>query len=261
MTVPATGLWIRRFRPAPEAPVRLLCLPYAGGAAPFYLPFARALTPRVDVLAVQYPGRQDRREEPCIESVPEMADALVDEVVSWTDRPLALFGHSMGASVAFELALRLERLGHRPAVLFASGRCAPSRPREGTVHLRDDAGLVAELVSLGGTDVRVLQDAELLRTVLPAVRSDYRAAETYRRVAGSRLATPVRALVGADDPRAPLDAVRAWADHTDGGFELRTFPGGHFYLADQMEHVAAEVSRTISAILSEGGVFIEDNVR
>ncbi|MEV5321318.1 alpha/beta fold hydrolase [Streptomyces sp. NPDC052687] len=249
---PAAGLWIRRYCPAPDARTRLLCLPYAGGSAPFYLPFARSLAPDVDVLAVQYPGRQDRLREPCIDSVAGLADVLVGEVVPWTDRPLALFGHSMGASVAFELALRLERLGHRPFVVFASGRTAPSRPREATVHLRDDAGLMAEVLSLGGTDARIFEDEDLRRMVLPVLRSDYRAAETYRSSPGSRLAAPLRALVGADDPHAPLDSVRAWGDHTDGGFDLRTYPGGHFYLANRMEEVATDVLRMISAMRPPG---------
>ncbi|MEU2338127.1 alpha/beta fold hydrolase [Streptomyces sp. NPDC006654] len=251
---PEAGLWIRRFSPSPDAGVRLLCLPYAGGAAPFYLPFARALAPDVDVLSVQYPGRQDRQREACVDSVAGLADALVGEVVPWTDRPLALFGHSMGASVAFELALRLERLGRRPLVVFVSGRTAPSRPRGSTVHLRDDAGLVAEILSLGGTDPRVFEDEDLRRLVLPALRSDYRAAETYRSTPGSRLAAPLRALVGADDPHAPVDTVRAWEEHTEGGFGLRTYPGGHFYLAEGMEFVAREVMGQISAIRNCDGV-------
>ncbi|MET7936064.1 alpha/beta fold hydrolase [Streptomyces sp. NPDC005322] len=253
-TEPEAGLWIRRFCPSPDARVRLLCLPYAGGAAPFYLPLTRSLAPDVDVLSVQYPGRQDRQREACIDSVAGLADALVGEVVPWTDRPLALFGHSMGASVAFELALRMEWLGHPPPVVFVSGRTAPSRPRGSTVHLRDDAGLVAEILSLGGTDPRVFEDEGLRRMVLPALRNDYRAAETYRSAPGFRLAAPLRALVGADDPHAPLDAVRAWEEHTEGGFDLRMYPGGHFYLADRMEFVATDILGQISAIRHSEGI-------
>src|SRR5438093_882622 len=108
-TVPTTaetdcGLWIRRFQPLPDARARLLCLPHAGGSASFFLPVAHALAPDVEVLAVQYPGRQDRRGEDCVDNVPEFADRLLDALAGWLDRPLALFGHSMGALVGFELA-------------------------------------------------------------------------------------------------------------------------------------------------------------
>ncbi|KPI15608.1 Oleoyl-(acyl-carrier-protein) hydrolase [Actinobacteria bacterium OK074] len=248
----ATSPWIRRYHPAPDARVRLLCLPHAGGSAPFYLPFSRALSPAVDVLAVQYPGRHDRHHEPCVDSIPELADALVAEVLPFADRPLALFGHSMGATVAFELALRLEQSGTRPLVLFASGRRAPSRLRAESdpVHLRDEAGILAELRALSGTDARVFENEELLRMVLRAVRNDYKAVETYRFVSGQRLAAPVHAHVGTDDFRASLDEVRSWGEHTDGGFEMYTYPGGHFYLTGQLPRVVAAVSQQISALLS-----------
>ncbi|OLZ59426.1 thioesterase [Streptomyces sp. IMTB 2501] len=248
-----TSLWIRRFHPAQGAPARLLCLPHAGGSAPFYFPVSQALSPGLDVLAVQYPGRQDRHTEPCIESLPELADALIEQVLPWTDRPLALFGHSMGASLAFELALRLERRGTVPLVVFASGRRAPSRHRDETVHLRDDAGLVAELRALSGTDARVFGDEELLRMVLPAIRSDYKAAETYRHTARARLAAPIHVHVGTDDPKATLDEARAWGEHTESEFEMHVYPGGHFYLNNHAPRVISAISQQISSLLPQQG--------
>ncbi|MER5362867.1 alpha/beta fold hydrolase [Streptomyces sp. NPDC002785] len=243
-----TGLWIRRFHPSDGAKARLLCLPHAGGSAPFYFPVSRALSPAVDVLSVQYPGRQDRRTEPCIEALPDLADALVDQVLPWTDRPLALFGHSMGATLGFELALRLEQKGVMPLVLFASGRRAPCRHRDESVHLRDDDGLIAELKSLNGTGAQVFGDEELMRMVLPAIRSDYKAAETYRYTDGPRLAAPIHAHTGTDDPKATVDEVRSWSEHTDGAFDLHTYPGGHFYLNDHAPRVIASVSQVISSL-------------
>ena len=175
-------LWIRRYHPAPDSDVRLLCLPHAGGSASFYFPVSQALSPRIDVLAVQYPGRQDRRLEPCVETIPELADRLLPLVLREADRPLALFGHSMGASLAFELAGLLERqAGVVPTMLFASGRRAPSRFRpEDDVHRRGDEALLTEIKRLAGTDTRILGDDEMLRMILPALRNDYRAAELYR---------------------------------------------------------------------------------
>ncbi|MCX4669941.1 alpha/beta fold hydrolase [Streptomyces sp. NBC_01381] len=250
-----TGPWIRRYRPAPNARARLLCLPHAGGSAPFYLPFARSIGPEVEVLAVQYPGRHDRFDEPGVDSIGGLADALLAEALPYGDRPLAIFGHSMGAMIAFELALRLEEKGAGPLVVFASGRRAPSRRRadDSPVHLRDEEGLIAELRALNGTDTRVFEDKDLLRMALPAIRNDYKAAETYRYVPGPPLAAPVRGHVGDDDPRATLDEVRSWSEHTDGGFELRTYPGGHFYLSDQMQVVAAAVREQISDLLAQRG--------
>ncbi|MFI7327623.1 thioesterase II family protein [Streptomyces rubiginosohelvolus] len=254
--VPESSPWIRRYNPAADARARLLCLPHAGGSASFYLPLSRALGPDIDVLTVQYPGRQDRRHEPCVDSITGLADALVGEVLPWADRPLAIFGHSMGAMVGFELALRLERRGTQPLVFFASGRRAPSRRREDgdPVHLRDDQRVIAELRALSGTDARVLDDEELLRMALPAIRSDYRAAETYRYVPGPRLAAPIHAHVGTEDSKVTPDEARAWADHTSGGFDLHTHPGGHFFPAEQMPRIATSLAGEISGLLLQKSV-------
>ncbi|WP_405360891.1 alpha/beta fold hydrolase [Kitasatospora sp. NBC_00085] len=237
-----TSPWIRRFHPSADAPVRLACFPHAGGSASFYFPLSQALAPAVDVITLQYPGRQDRRHEPGIGDLHELADVLVEELRPWTDLPLVLFGHSMGASLAFEVGRRLEREGTAPAALVASGRRAPSRHRDEYVHQRDDEGLVRELKELSGTEPGVLGDEELLRMILPAIRSDYRAAETYKYRPGSDLSCPVHTLVGDRDPKVTVDEARSWADHTSGPFELTVFDGGHFFLAPH----AAEVNRILA---------------
>jgi pyochelin biosynthetic protein PchC len=240
--------WIRRFRPAPDAAVRLVCLPHAGGSASFYFSVATAMSPLVDVLAVQYPGRQDRLHDPLINNIPDLADAVTAALRPWLDRPFALFGHSMGASLGFEVALRLERAGTPPAHLFASGRRAPSRYREEHVHLGDDDAIIAELSRLSGTESSILGDEELLRMVLPAIRNDYRAVETYRpAVDAPALATPITALTGDNDPRTTLDDARGWQEHTTGAFELLVYPGGHFYLVENSAQVVDALSSRLRA--------------
>jgi surfactin synthase thioesterase subunit len=247
-----TGAWIRRFHPAPEAPVRLVCFPHAGGSATFYFPVSRAMSPHVDVLSVQYPGRQDRRGEPCIDTVAGLADAVVEELLPWADRPLALFGHSMGASLAFEVALRLESRGVVLRGLFASGRRAPSRFRDEAVHLAGDDTLIEELKKLSGTDTQVLGDPEILRMILPAVRNDYRAAETYRFTGGPRLNCPVLALVGEEDPQVTPEEADAWQEHTNGPFRVRRFTGGHFFLNSHAAAVMSEISGHLSQTPASG---------
>ncbi|HTJ38479.1 MAG TPA: alpha/beta fold hydrolase [Dactylosporangium sp.] len=237
-----TGAWVRRYHPADDAAVRLVCFPHAGGSATFYRPMSAALSPAVDVLALQYPGRQDRRHTPGIEHLPDLADAVFEALLPWTDRPFAFFGHSMGAIVAFEVALRLRSAARNgPVRLFASGRRAPSRWREGRVHLLDDAGIIAELRGLSGSDPRILGDEELLPMILPALRADYRAIERYTCEPAARVACPVTVLTGNADPQVDMDDACAWERHTDGGLTLRVFTGGHFFLTDH----AAELLRLI----------------
>ncbi|WP_314252148.1 thioesterase II family protein [Streptomyces sp. DSM 40907] len=237
---------MRRFHPAPDAQFRLVCFPHAGGSATFYFPVAQALAPGLDVLAVQYPGRQDRRAEKCLDDIYELADQVTEALLPWTDRPLALFGHSMGATVAYEVARNLERQGVAPLGLFASGRRAPSCRRDEYVHQRDDEGLVAALKELSGTDAAVLGDEELLRMVLPAVRGDYKAVETYRHREGARLGCPVTVLVGDSDPVTSLEEAATWAEHTTGPCEVEVFAdGGHFYLNSQAAEVLKVVERSV----------------
>ncbi|KAA2267020.1 thioesterase [Solihabitans fulvus] len=243
--------WIRRFHPAPDSATRLVCLPHAGGSASFFFPVSRALSPAVDVLAVQYPGRQDRHTEPTVDSVPELADLIFAALRPWLDRPLALFGHSMGATVGFEVARRLEqRAGIVPLALFASGRRAPSRYRDELVHTKDDDGLVRELTLLSGTDSRLLGDEEMLRMIIPAIRGDYRAIEAYRCEPGATLRAPIVAFTGDADPRTTLDEAQAWREHTESEFDLTVLSGGHFFVANHQSEILAAISaraRTVSA--------------
>lgn len=237
--------WIRRFHEAPDAKVRLVCFPHAGGSASFYFPVSRQLTPGVEVLAVQYPGRQDRRAEPNVDSIPEVADRVTAALGGSLDRPVALFGHSLGAVLAYEVGLRLEAGGRKLVRLFASGRRAPSRYREEDVHRRTDAGIVEELRSLSGTEAGFLTDPEILQMIMPAIRGDYRLIETYRHEPDRRLDAPITALTGDDDPKTSLDEAKAWSEHTTGEFDLRIFPGDHFFVISQARRVLEVVAEQL----------------
>ncbi|MDR6315945.1 thioesterase II family protein [Actinoplanes couchii] len=243
-------LWIRSYHPAATATTKLVCLPHAGGSASYFFPVSARLSPAVQVLAVQYPGRQDRRGERCIKSIAELADALVPYVLAQADRPLALFGHSMGASLAFELAQRLEDRAVIPLALFVSGRRAPSRHHVETTHQLDDEGLLREMRALGGTHASLLVDDELIRMALPAIRGDYTAAETYRWVPGPPLRTPIHVYTGRSDPRVTLDEASAWREHTTAGFSLTPYSGGHFFLNDHAAQITEAIGRVITAGVS-----------
>ncbi|HKS44196.1 MAG TPA: alpha/beta fold hydrolase [Amycolatopsis sp.] len=245
--------WISVFHPAPDSPVRLVCLPHAGGSASFFFPVSKALAPAVEVLSVQYPGRQARRHEPVIDDMSEFADEVFESLRQLDDRPLALFGHSMGAVIAYEVALRMRRENlPSPVRLFASGRRAPSRHREDKVHLGSDQEIVAELRTLAGPgQAALLADPEILRMYLPAIRSDYRAVENYRHDPEASLDCPVTVLTGDADPRVSMDEARAWAEHTTGPTDVEVFTGGHFFLVDHSTRIIDLLRRDLSARRAE----------
>ncbi|MGN5636187.1 thioesterase II family protein [Streptomyces sp. AC154] len=242
--------WIRRFHPADGRPVRLVCLPHAGGTASYFFPLSQRLADTADVLAVQYPGRQDRRREPPLESAQELATAIHTALRPYDDLPLVLFGHSMGAVLAFELARAMERAGTGPLGLIVSGRRSAALTCEDKVHTRGDAALLQEIRVLSGTDPGLLQDEEILSMVLPALRADFKAIETYAYRpdddrSGAPLRCPVSVLTGVADPRVSLEQAMAWRELTTGEFSFASFPGGHFYLADQQDQVAEAITGSI----------------
>ncbi|MEU9443476.1 alpha/beta fold hydrolase [Streptomyces sp. NPDC048304] len=243
--------WFRRFTPAGDGP-RLVCFPHAGGSATAYLPLARTLPADFDVMSVQYPGRQDRfREAPFTALAPlveAVAEELAHELAADSGRPYALFGHSMGALVAFETARLLAR-GELPGPerLFLSGRSAPGLQSEAHYQHYDDADVLAEVRDLGGTDQALLDDPTVLEMALPALRADYRALGTHSWHGGEPLAASMTALVGDRDPMVTVQEARTWREHTSGDFVLKVFPGGHFYLVDRVGQVAAAITEGLLA--------------
>ena len=158
-----------------------------------------------------------------------------------------VFGHSMGALIAFEVARRLEADGPGPVRLFASGRRAPSTYRDEKVHLRDDAGILAEVRKMNGTASSLLSDDELMRAALPALRADYRATETYTCAPDTTVTCPISVLTGDSDPKTTMDEANAWARHTSGSFDLQVFRGGHFFLTEQTDGVIKLLDRHFQA--------------
>ncbi|MFE2099420.1 MULTISPECIES: thioesterase II family protein [unclassified Streptomyces] len=246
---PAHGdsAWIKRYRPLESPSLRLFCLPYAGGNAGAFHRWAQAPLDGVEVVAVQYPGRQDRFAEECLPDMEALADGVASALVPLLDRPFALFGHSMGASVAYEVALRLEhRYRARPRRVFVSAAASPLRPRSHTdVHLRSDDAMVEWFGELGAMDEAVLADPELRPLVLPAMRADLRLIETYRPPSGRLTTAPVTAYVGDADPGVDPDDARAWQDLTSAEFSFRAFSGGHFYLSDHEEALLADITERL----------------
>jgi pyochelin biosynthetic protein PchC len=253
MPVSATEIWLRRLAPTIRPWARLICFPHAGGTAAFFRPWRDYLLPDVELYAVQYPGRLDRITDACVDEMNPMAESVTRALQPLLDRPVALFGHSLGAAIAYEVARRISARSPRALTrLFVSGRTAPDRQRPSAKHLADDDALWDDIERLGGTSPEVLADPEMRRTFLPALRSDYRLSELYRPGPGPLLECPVTALLGEQDSEVEPAEAASWAGVTRADFSIHTFPGGHFYLISRLPEVIGEIMRRLAGAVPPG---------
>ncbi len=200
--------------------------------------------------AVQLPGREGRLRDAPYRRLSLLVEALVDLVVARADVPLVLFGHSMGAVIAFELAQALRRTaGLSPAHLFVSGRRAPQEAEpDPPVHTLPDGAFVAEIRRrYDGIPDAILQDRDLMQLFLPTLRADLELIETYAYRPGPPLDCPLSVFGGQQDPRTSVASLDAWRSQTRGPFTLRMFPGGHFFVQAARPAVVQEVARLLAA--------------
>lgn len=228
---PTRAHWLHCPTPLPDPERRLVCFPHAGGSAAFYRDWGRQL-PGTEVHAVRYPGRAERIAEPPATDLRVLARDIADAVEPLADRPLLLFGHSMGAAVALETARRLQTRGAPPAHLIASGSRDAPYPEGGDEDLSEgeaeDEAVVARLLALGGTDPQLAADPEFRELVLPYVRADGELFHGYTpREGDPALCCPVTTIVGDNDPDADR---RPWHRLTTGPHREELVSGDHFYL-------------------------------
>jgi surfactin synthase thioesterase subunit len=232
--------------------LNLLCLPYAGGSASMYRLWPTHVPPWLRVVALELPGRGARLREGALAHWPALLDTLAHDARPWLDRPYALFGHSMGALIALELAHLLRaRHGATPVWLGVSACTAPSRRKPEHQWLScPRSELLNELRALNGTPPELLDNAEFMAMIEPALRADFHLCGTHVSPPREPLHCPVLALCGQDDMeivREP-ENLRAWQRETDGRLRTQLFQGGHFFIQVQREAVLAEVVRELAAV-------------
>lgn len=242
------AIWTPFRKPRAQAAIRLLCFPHAGGAALAYRGWGDLLPDFIDVCPIQLPARGNRVYETPFTSVSAMLDALLPAIAPLLDRPIALFGHSMGAALAFATAQALEQRGMPVTRLFASGRRPPLPGSGSALHRKNDAELTEYLRDLGGTPDMVFEDAELMEMVFRLLRADFELNGQYTAQHALR-AVPISALGGSHDPVVPIQALSDWSRLTEANFDATVFEGGHFFLQPQEAQVIRHLTDRIKADL------------
>ncbi len=226
---------------------RLLCAPHAGGGASIYKHWQTRMPAGVEVCRLQLPGHEERIAEPAISDMDELMDQLVPIVASWSDMPLTLFGHSMGALIGYELARRLEALEQPVRQLIVAGMRPPDMRPYMPVHELDDSAFAAGLRERGGTPKAVLEHDELMEMLKPMLRADFRLAERYVPRAPEPLRCPILALAGQQDSSASRDDMGGWQAYSLQPLRMFDFPGGHFFVQSEQRRVIDTVARELGA--------------
>jgi medium-chain acyl-[acyl-carrier-protein] hydrolase len=233
----------------PNARLRLFCFPYAGGGAHIYFPWQEKLPSWIEVCAIQLPGRGVRFSEQAYCQYQPVVAEVVESIGHYLDKPYALFGHSMGALLAYEVAQAIQQKGWKQAEhLFVSGRRATH------IHLASNPiynlpkdQLIAELRQLNGTPTQVLENNELMDMVLPVLRADFELCDTYQHNSYyQKLTMDITAFEGDQDHKAQGHQVSAWQELTKGDFDSQQLLGDHFFL----HHSEADLLQLLEQKLS-----------
>jgi surfactin synthase thioesterase subunit len=229
--------------------LQLVCFPYSGGSAVIYRRWARRFPVTTEVIAVDPPGRDLFDHEPG--AVNRLAEQMADDLASSLSTPCVLFGHSMGALLAYLVARRLSAAGVDPSLLVVSGFGSPQE-----MHARKAAAGLLQgnprtlLSSLGGLPKWALSDDRFVAGVAEAITRDLELCKTYVHVPGPPLRTPIVALGGMDDDFVDVASLRRWAQHTTAGFRVSVFPGGHFFIREHEPAIIGELGVLFSALVS-----------
>ena len=246
--------WFIIPKPVRNARLRLICFPYAGGGSMIYRSWAEHLPEEVELCCAQLPGRESRIREPFFDRVRPLVEASAEAMLPYLDKPFALFGHSMGALISFELTRVLkEKYDKQPMGLFVSARRAPQVPSNETpMHNLPDDEFLEELARLNGTPQEVLDNPELLEMIQPLLRADFAVCETYQYEPGAALDCPLFAFGGLKDLEVGREKLEPWREHTSAYFVLRMLPGDHFFLHSSKRLLIQMVSHELLHLLRSG---------
>lgn len=236
----------KNFSPRSENPaLRLICFPYAGGSGNIYEEWQSHIGPHIEVCAAQLPGRGARFNEPKHVTLGDLLDECEEAILPLLDRPFAIFGHSLGAVVAFAFAQRLEKLGKSPMHLFVSGASAPVDGCEyKETHDLNDQELVEWMAEINGTPVELMNDPEILEIALPILRADFAIASSYKHV-DARLKASATVFGGSEDKNIPSEQLSSWGNLVTGRVQVEVIKGDHFFIHGNEEIIIATIRRTV----------------
>lgn len=241
--------WFVVPRPVREPRARLFCFPYAGGSASTFNGWEKALADDIELVSVQPPGRDCRLFEPPFRVIRDLVIELSGEASPLLDCPYSIFGHSLGARIAFDLVSRFSALGIRsPDLFIASGSRAPHVPsRNPSIADLPDCKFIEKLSALGGTPQEVLNNREVMELYLPVLRADFKMGAEVRCMNEPVMDCNLAIFYGSNDQEVFSNDAHLWEDKFKGRHDQYYFNGGHFFI----DTCRQELLLTLNQILGD----------
>ncbi|UMB76757.1 MULTISPECIES: thioesterase II family protein [Dickeya] len=241
------------FRPNPAARIRLLCIPYAGGSANLYQHWHEYLPEDVEVVVAQLPGRSYRLSEPPHESMSAVVSELMTYIHQVLDRPLIIFGHSLGGCIGFALMVELQRRGlPLPAFFIGSASRPPHQLQlaRKTHHVSDEK-FIDMLREMKGTSEEILNSNDIMAMLLPMLRADFKISETYQYTDTLKYAVPAMFFSGDGDRYLPAERIALWQELFSSRVTFASFPGGHFFIHDHINDITQIIKGIAADVLNK----------
>ncbi|WP_432401622.1 thioesterase II family protein [Wukongibacter sp. M2B1] len=231
--------------------IKLFCIPYAGGSATAYREWKKHIHPSIELCPIELAGRDSRFGGSFYEDVTEAVDDIYNIISKDLDGPYAIFGHSMGSVLAYELAHKIKSFNHTaPIHLFFSGRRPPHIERDNKdIHLLSDKEFMDEIMELGGTPKELLENKELLELFMPMLRADFKIVETYEYVEKNEvLDCNITVLWGKKEEGTTIGEIVQWRRHTDKSCKIHMFNGGHFFVAEFLQDIVHIINSNLQRV-------------
>lgn len=217
--------------------LQLIAFPHAGAGAGYFRSWAQFIPSYIELIGVQYPGREDRIFDEPVSDIKKLSLEIADDIQQQEYDQIILFGHSMGAILAYEVACHLQKNGMLIKYLFVSGQTEPTKTRKTLFYRSTDKELIHEVIRVSETSKEIFENKELREIFLSIIRNDYEAIETYSTETPTLLSTPITVLLGDDDTEVTYQEAISWSAYTKYRFDIYTFPGEHFFINKQLKQV------------------------
>lgn len=225
----------------------MICFPFAGGGASAYMNWTNKLDKSISLCPVQLPGREKRFAEPAFTSMKDAVDALMVSITAIArEKEIVLYGHSMGARIAYEVAKELQQKGINIKYLFVSGSPTPDVPEAMPIYHLNDNEFIEGLKRFDGTPKEILENQELISVFLPMLRADFTLIDTYCEDEITVLHCPIMSFGGDSDNDAKPDEIREWSKCTNNSFDYKVYSGGHFFIKEHEDDIMSIINHALN---------------